>query len=69
MTDKAAIAKLLDEVKWEAIPEPTYMNPGELYATHFGHIEINGLSLRVHQLSDGTRVITTESIAKLFGVE
>lgn len=62
---KAPIDALLDTVEWDAHPAPADLEPGTLYATHSGTLDLGGVLLRVHTLSNGQRVIDERSILEL----
>ena len=63
------IERLLDQkVQWEEIPLEGCSfagEPGVLYATHSGTLEIGAARFRVYQLNDGRRVFDADDVAAL----
>lgn len=55
-------AYLFNNVQWTRFKTPTPEEPGELYATHEGFLDLGQVRLKVYQLSDGRRVIAEESV-------
>lgn len=64
---RSPIDELLDTVEWDAHPAPEDLEPGTVYATHSGTLDVGGVLLRVHQLPNGQRVIDERSILELLG--
>ncbi len=60
------IDKLLDAVEWKPNAQPDGLLEGELWATHSGTFVMGEISLRVHRLSNDTRVIDAEDFTKVF---
>ncbi len=65
----APVELMLDTVEWTKLPIPEGLQPGELYSVGTGKLTIMGKELVVHQLNNGQRIITAESLAKFFDVE
>lgn len=63
---KSPIEKLLDQVTWREVHVPQdHIVDGLPYATHEGMLKIPGVGeFRVHQLSNGERVIQAEDIER-----
>lgn len=60
------IEKLLDECEWAEVPPPK--EHGDLpYVTHSGVLRIGGVELDVYRLSDGLRIISSESFGRYLG--
>lgn len=60
--------ELLDSLEWNDVERSTFSTNDTLpYATREATLEINGLSVRVYQLSDGRRIIDAEDLSELLG--
>lgn len=66
MGSRPPIERLLDDIDWKPLPEPTEID-GLPYATHEGVLHIADIELRVYQLNTGERVIDEESLVRLCG--
>lgn len=70
MTAKTPIEMMLDSVTWRPMKwpegEPT---DGQPFAKYEGKLEFLGHTLRCFVLSDGTRIIDGESLARFFGFD
>lgn len=62
------IESAIDKVVTEN-PKPTNLKTGEVYPTHSGVLEIEGIKLRCHILSNGMRIFDAEDIETFFGKE
>lgn len=60
------VDQILDDAKWEALPEQTPSDDGIPHATHRGELTIAGKKLVLFQLSDGRRVIEGKSLEAFF---
>ena len=63
---KSPIETLLDQVEWKETPE-TESVEGLPYATHEGVMRVGDFEFKCYQLSNGTRVISKESMEAFFG--
>lgn len=66
---KTPIEMMLDGLTWTACPlqEGTIVDLDMPYVTHEGVLNLDVVSLRVYQLSDGTRAIDLEDMEGFFG--
>jgi hypothetical protein len=67
MTGKTPIDMLLDGMEWRAVKgvhDPA--NDDLPYVTHEGLLHIGTIELTVYQLSNGRRVVPSESMLKFF---
>ena len=77
---KSPIETLLDQVEWKETPETesvgtwfeasgvNFVNDEGLpYATHEGVMRVGDFEFKCYQLSNGTRVISKESMEAFFG--
>ena len=63
---KTLIDRILDAVDWQENIPPEH--PGDIpWATHSGVMIIGNNRIKVHQLSNGMRVIDVEDLERLFG--
>ena len=60
------IDTLLDRATWTLIDYEGEMPEG-LHATHEGVIDLDLLSFKCYQLSDGQRVLAAEDVERFFG--
>ena len=63
---KTPIDRILDDVDWKENVPPDHQSDIP-WATHSGVLIIGDIWIRVHQLSNGTRVIDAEDLERLFG--
>lgn len=64
------VEMMFDGVEWTAVEPPSLevqAEDGLPYPTHEGELEIMGVKLDVLTLSNGQRIITEESMCRLFG--
>lgn len=67
---KTTIDTLLDSLEWKPEPKPEVSNNSDLpFVTHSGLLRLNGVQLKVYQLSSGERVIDADDLQELFGSE
>lgn len=67
--DKLPIDLALDAVEWKEVPVLPLREAednGMPYVTHTGVMRLEGLAVRVSQLSDGRRVINVEDLNRIF---
>jgi len=66
----AALAALLDQVRWIPMPRADEAEPGLPYATHEGLLDLPGLGrVPVYQLNTGERVFDSETLEQLVGLD
>jgi len=62
----AALAALLDHVRWIPMPRADDAEPRRPYATHEGLLDLPGLGqVPVYQLNTGERVFDSETLEQL----
>ncbi|HSX79904.1 MAG TPA: hypothetical protein VLQ80_15190 [Candidatus Saccharimonadia bacterium] len=66
----AALAALLDQVRWIPMPRADDAELGRPYATHEGLLDLPGLGrVPVYQLNTGERVFDSEILEQLVGLD
>jgi hypothetical protein len=64
------IEKAMDAIEWAPVKLEFFDSDNELpYVTHSGVLSIGGFKIRVHQLSNGMRVIEEGDLAELLGID
>lgn len=61
----SAIDKMIDN-RLKPVDPPKDLNAGDVYTTHEGILNIQGIELKVYVLNTGQRLIDAESIDKFF---
>jgi hypothetical protein len=60
------IETMLNSITWVPVENATPTADGIPYATHSGVLKVAGMTLRVYQLDDGTRVIEQSDLRAFF---
>lgn len=60
-----SIGSLLDAIEWKLVSS-TLETGGLPYVKHEGVLNLGGATLRVYQLSNGQRIISSEDLERLF---
>jgi hypothetical protein len=65
---KAPIEMMIDGLVWREVHSTLDHGDDLPFVTHEGTLELQGITLRVLQLSNGQRVIDSEDLDRLFGM-